>query len=117
GYVAAVAFTPTGQLRTLSNLNLTSNQLITWDLSTTAALRVQTLPEVDRQDFIHVLSPNGLYHFMRGDVAGTRLLNTQTLAVTRIDEIARAAAFSADGQYLAIATPDTIQIFSRRSRK
>ncbi|MEN8444700.1 MAG: hypothetical protein ABG776_06770 [Cyanobacteria bacterium J06555_13] len=117
GYVAAVAFTPRGELRTLSNLNLTSNQLITWDFSTPAALQVQTLPEVDRQDFIHVLSPDGLYHFMRGDVAGTRLLNTQTLAVTQIDEVVREAAFSADGNYLAIATPNNVQIFSRHSRQ
>ena len=117
GYVAAIAFTPTGQLKTLSNLNLTSNQLVTWDLSMPLAdSQVQVLREVDRQDFTHVLSPDGVYQFMHGDVAGARLLNTQTLEVTQIDERVSEAAFSTDGNYLAIVTPENVQIFFKSDR-
>lgn len=117
GYIAAVAFTPTGQLKTLSNVNLTSDQLVTWNLSTPIVPdHVQTLLEVDRQDFIHVLSPDGIYHFMQGDVAGARLLNTETLAIVRLDERVSEAVFSADGNHLAIASSETVQIFSKSNR-
>lgn len=53
---------------------------------------------------------------MQGDVGGARLLNTQTLEVIGIDERVSEAAFSAEGNYLAIATPERVQIFFKGSR-
>ncbi|MGB7086190.1 MAG: S-layer homology domain-containing protein [Phormidesmis sp.] len=111
---SAMAFTPTGAFRTLAIGEPYEESLNVWNLP--AAVRIEhtvDLPEVDRQDYTHLLSPDGIYYFMRGDVAGTRLLNTHTLEVTPLNTLVRQAVFSATGDHLAIATPENISIFSQ----
>lgn len=69
---------------------------------------------IDRQDRIGRLSPDAEYYFVRGDVAGTRLINIQTQAVTYLGGyVHREAAFNATGDYLAIASLEDVQIFSQ----
>lgn len=110
----SIAFTPTGALRTLAVGDPYEESLSTWDLLTTTRIaQADDLPEVDRQDYTHILSPDGIYHFMHGDVAGARLLNTHTFEVTRLNSLVRQAVFSKTGNHLAIATPENIRIFAQ----
>ncbi len=112
--LAAMSFTPTGALRILENNDLYDTRLNTFNPKTRERIsQVTALAGTDRQDGIHILSPDGVYYFMRGDVAGTRLLNTQTQAVTRLDSYVTDAVFSSDGVWLAINDRSSIRIFSR----
>ena len=111
---SSMAFTPTGALRTLAQGNPYEESLITWDLLTqTPITPSMDLIEVDRQDYTQLLSPDGIHHFMYGDVAGTRLLNVYTSKVTRLNIVRGSAVFDRTGSHLAIATSGGISIFSQ----
>ncbi|MGB3789306.1 MAG: S-layer homology domain-containing protein [Phormidesmis sp.] len=111
---SSMAFTPTGALRTLAQGNPYEESLITWDLLAKTAITPSVdLPEVDRQDYTQLLSPDGIHHFMYGDIAGTRLLNVCTSQVTRLHTVRGSAVFNRTGSCLAIATPEGINLFSQ----
>ncbi len=73
-----------------------------------------TVP-ADRTDAFTRLSPDGEYYFVRGDVAGSRLVNIQTGEIQNWegDKQDTEAVFSRNGAYLAIANPENIRIFSK----
>ena len=111
---SSMAFTPTGALRTLAQGIPYEESLITWDLLAKSPITPSVdLPEVDRQDYTQLLSPDGIHHFMYGDVAGTRLLNVYTSKATRLNTVRGSAVFNRTGSHLAIATPEGINIFSQ----
>ncbi|NEQ33744.1 MAG: hypothetical protein F6K04_22555 [Leptolyngbya sp. SIO4C5] len=112
GFVDMV-FTGPDTLRSLSQ-NLYDLHLDTWNVRTGDRLeRITELRGVDRQDRLGRLSPDGQYYFVRGDVAGTRLINIATTAATHFNLLVEQAQFDSTGNYLAIATQDDVQVFAR----
>ncbi|WP_346294161.1 S-layer homology domain-containing protein [Sphaerothrix gracilis] len=112
GFVDMV-FTGPDILRSLSQ-NLYDLHLDTWNVRTGDRLeRITELRGVDRQDRLGRLSPDGQYYFVRGDVAGTRLINIATTAATYFNLLVEQAQFDSTGNYLAIATQDDVQVFVR----
>lgn len=108
-----MVFTGTDTLRSLSQ-NLYDIHLDTWNVRTGDRLeRITELPGIDRQDRIGRLSPDGRYYFVRGDVAGTRIINIATTTATSLNLLVEQAQFDPTGNYLAIATRNDVQIFSR----
>lgn len=75
--------------------------------------RISNIPHLDRQDGIRRLSPDGDDYFVRGDVAGTRIINLNRGTATRLDVYVKQVVFSGDGERLAIATQNDIQIFEK----
>ena len=69
----------------------------------------------DRTDAFTRLSPDGEYYFVRGDVAGSRLGNVQTGEIQNLEgeDYGTATMFSHNGDYLAVASPRKIRIFSK----
>ncbi|MGF1499641.1 MAG: S-layer homology domain-containing protein [Elainellaceae cyanobacterium] len=115
---ADIVFTVDGQLRTLAQDMLYDIHLDTWEVrspnSITRLDRITSLPLIDRQDYVKRLSPDGRFYFVRSDVAGTRLINTETGAGVYLEAgWVENAVFSADGKHLAIANQDNVQIFSQ----
>lgn len=92
------------------------NQLDTTNLQIGMDIAHTVLPDSDRTDFFTRLSPDGEYYFVRGDVAGSRLGNVRTGEVQNLggDEQDTAAMFSRNGDYLAVASPQKIRIFSKK---
>ena len=108
-----MVFTGPDTLRSLSQ-NLYDLHLDTWNVRTGDRLeRITELPNIDRQDRLSRLSPNGQYYFVRSDVAGTRLINVAAGTVTNFDLFADHAQFDSTGNYLAIATRNDVQVFAR----
>lgn len=91
--------------------------LDTWDVRSGERLaRITSLPDIDRQDRIGRLSPAGDYYFARSDVAGTRLIDLNRRTVTAFDVVADSVVFGGNGNRLAIATPENIQLFNQAER-
>jgi WD40 repeat protein len=108
-----MVFTATDTLRVLSQ-DLYDIQLDTWNGRTGDRLeRLTELPDIDRQDRLGRLSPDGQYYFVRSDVAGTRLINIAAGTVTNFDLYVEHAQFDPVGKYLAIATQNNVQVFTR----
>ena len=109
-----MVFTPDGSLNVLTQ-NFYDIRLDTWNLDSEERIaRITELPDIDRTDGLGRLSPDGEYYFVRSDVAGTRLINTQTLSVTHLETyVDRLAVFNGTGDYLAVKSFDGIQIFSQ----
>ncbi|MGP1387918.1 MAG: hypothetical protein ACTS2F_30555 [Thainema sp.] len=108
-----MVFTGPDTLRSLSQ-NLYGLHLDTWNVRTGERLeRITELPGIDRQDRPGRLSPDRQYYFVRGDVAGTRLINIASTAATNFDPLVEQAQFDPTGNYLTIATGDNIQVFSQ----
>ena len=111
-----MTFTNSGFLNVLKGNSMDGwNQLETTNLQIGVGPERITLPNADRTDFFTRLSPDGEYYFVRGDVAGSRLGNVQTGEVQNLggDEQDTAAMFSRNGDYLAVASPQKIRIFSK----
>ncbi len=91
------------------------NQLSTTNLQIDFYPERTVLLDIDRTDSFTRLSPDGEYYFARGDVAGSRLGNVITGEVQNIggNEQDTAALFSRNGDYLAVASPQRIRIFSK----
>ena len=114
---ASMVFSPDGQ--TLTSLSKDSMMydahLRTWDVKTGGTLR--TVPVgVDRTDGLLSLSPDAKTYLTSGDVAGTRIFNTQIgknwgIGGGNAVYSARTALFSPDGQMLAIPTAKEILIW------
>ncbi|MEO0490332.1 MAG: S-layer homology domain-containing protein [Cyanobacteria bacterium J06659_2] len=109
-----MVFTPDGALKVFAQY-FYDIRLDTWNMRSGERMaRITTLPDIDRTDGISRLSPDGEYYFVRSDVAGTRLINTQTRVVTYLNVyVDRAAIFNATGNYLAVTSRDEVQIFSQ----
>jgi WD40 repeat protein len=113
----SMVFSPDGQ--TLTSLSKDSMMydahLRTWDVKTGRTL--QTVPVgVDRTDGLLSLTPDAKTYLTSGQVAGTRLFNSQTgknwgLPGANDVYTARTALFSPDGQMLAIPTVAGIPIW------
>ncbi|MEW6492368.1 MAG: hypothetical protein AB1589_07635 [Cyanobacteriota bacterium] len=112
-----MVFSPNGQ--TLTSLSKDSMMydahLRTWNVKTGRTLR--TVPvSVDRTDYLLSLTPDAKTHLTSGQVAGTRMFNSQTgknwgLPGANDVYTARTALFSPDGQMLAIPTVTGIPIW------
>lgn len=112
-----MVFSPNGQ--TLTSLSKDSMMydahLRTWNVKTGRTLR--TVPvSVDRTDYLLSLTPDAKTHLTSGQVAGTRMFNSQTgknwgLPGANDVYTARTALFSPDGQMLAIPTATGIPIW------
>ncbi|NJL46359.1 MAG: hypothetical protein HC929_01130 [Leptolyngbyaceae cyanobacterium SM2_5_2] len=114
GFVDMV-FTGPDTLRSLSQ-NLYDLHLDTWNMRTGDRLeRISELRGVDRQDRLGRLSPDGQFYFVRGDVAGTRLIHIATTAATNFNVLVEQAQFDPTGNYLAIATQNDVQVFAQDS--
>lgn len=108
-----MVFTASDSLQVLSQ-HLYDTRLDTWNVGTgELSGPAIAVPFIDRQDGLTRLSPDGEHYFVRGDVAGTRLINMPQKTVTYLGGRATSAMFDATGQYLAIATQDTVTIFAR----
>ncbi len=111
----AIAFTPNGSLRAMAQ-NLYDIRLDTWDIRSAKVIdQITQLPEIDRQDRLGRLSPNGISYFVRSDVTGTRLIDTQLKSVLPLNVNANDAVFSGKGDHLAIADQTTLKIFHQSS--
>jgi WD40 repeat protein len=112
-----MVFSPDGQ--TLTSLSkdgmMYDAHLRTWNVKTGRTLR--TVPvSVDRTDYLLSLTPDAKTHLTSGQVAGTRMFNSQTgknwgLPGANDVYTARTALFSPDGQMLAIPTVTGIPIW------
>lgn len=112
---SSIAFTPTGALRTLVRGMFDADSHM-WDLQTMTRIdQAYNVPGVDRQDYTHILSPDGIHFFVRGDVAGTRVINMHTSEITRLNSRGGQTVFSKSGDHLAISTSETINIFSQEN--
>lgn len=110
---ADMVFTNSGLLNFLRQA-LYETRLDTWSLNTGQFYGRTALPDADRTDLLTRLSPDGEYYFIRGDVAGSRLGNVQTRAVQKLDDsIGTVAAFSGNGDYLALGNSQAVRIFSK----
>ncbi len=107
-----MVFTNSGLLNFLRQA-LYETRLDTWSLNTGQFYGRTALPDADRTDLLTRLSPDGQYYFIRGDVAGSRLGNVQTREVQKLDSIDTVAAFSRDGDYLALGNSEGIRIFAK----
>lgn len=113
-----MAFTPDGTLKFLTQ-KFYDIRLDTWDVQAQERVeRITELPDIDRTDGGY-LSPDGNHYFVRGDVAGTRLIDLQTRTVIDLEVYASnvmftRTLFNRTGSHLAIANPENIQIFSKR---
>lgn len=107
-----MVFTAADSLQVLSQ-RYYDTHLNTWNVATGERSEPRaTLPFVDRQDGLTRLSPDGEHTFVRGDVAGTRLINVPQETVTYLPSLTTSATFDATGNYLAIADQDTVNIFA-----
>lgn len=110
-----MVFTAADSLRVLSQ-QYYGTRLDTWNVSTGERSEPRaTLPFMDRQDGLVRLSPDGEHTFVRGDVAGTRLINIPQETVTYLQGRTTRATFDATGNYLAIADQDTVNIICPQS--
>ncbi|WP_121971311.1 S-layer homology domain-containing protein [Leptolyngbya sp. BC1307] len=113
-----MVFTNSGTLN-ISTLTgqtpLATARLDVWNIQTDEQPSRTDYTAWDRTDVLTRLSPDGKYYFVRGDVAGGRLNNVQTgeQQNPRTDYSDTAAAFSGDGDYLAIANEQNISIFTK----
>jgi len=113
----SMVFSPDGQ--TLTSLSKDSMMydahLRTWDVKTGGTLH--TVPVgVDRTDGLLSLHPDAKIYLTSGQVAGTRMFNSQTsknwgLPGANDVYTARTALFSPDGQMLAVPTATKILIW------
>jgi hypothetical protein len=112
-----MVFSPNGQ--TLTSLSKDSMMydahLRTWNVKTGRTLRDVPVG-VDRTDYLLSLTPDAKTHLTSGQVAGTRMFNSQTgknwgLPGANDVYTARTALFSPDGQRLAIPTATGIPIW------
>ncbi|MDB9524558.1 hypothetical protein PN498_01040 [Oscillatoria sp. CS-180] len=93
-------------------------RLNTWNPQTGERVAHTTdLPSIDRQDRAGQLSPDGRYYYVRSDYTGTRVINLRDREVTALEGLHHRAVFSNSGNTLAIATPETIQIFFKADPK
>lgn len=94
------------------------SQLDAWNVQTGEQPSPIKYTAWDRTDAFTRLSPDGKYYFVRGDVAGGRLNNVQTgeTQSPQGGDSATAVAFSEDGSHLAIATTQSISIFTKTTR-
>ncbi|MEM9005894.1 MAG: hypothetical protein AAGE59_20520 [Cyanobacteria bacterium P01_F01_bin.86] len=107
-----MVFTAADSLRVLSQ-RYYDTRLDTWNVCTGGRSEPRTtVPFVDRQDGLARVSPDGEHTFVRGDVAGTRLINIPQQTVTYLKSRTTSATFDVTGNYLAIADPDTVNIFA-----
>lgn len=94
--------------------SLIETRLDSWSFQTGGLLGRTPLPDADRTDIFTRLSPDGKHYFVRSDVAGSRLGNAQGGTAQTIDGyVDTAAAFSVNGDLLAIANSQTVRIFSK----
>ena len=111
----AIAFTPNGSLRTIAK-NLYDIRLDTWDIRSASVIdQLTELPNIDRQDNLGRLSPDGIWYFVRSDVAGTRLIDSQLATAISLEVVAQQATFSGKGGSLAIADQANVQVFFQTS--
>ena len=91
------------------------NQLNTTNLQMGMEIARTVLPDSDRTDLFTRLSPDGEHYFVRGNVAGSRIGNANTREVQNIggNEQDTAAVFSENGDYLAVASPQKVRVFSK----
>ncbi|MEM8543424.1 MAG: S-layer homology domain-containing protein [Cyanobacteria bacterium P01_H01_bin.119] len=112
-YFVDMVFTAADSLRVLSQ-QYYDTHLDTWNVSTGERSELTTtVPFIDRQDGLVRLSPDGDHYFVRGDVAGTRLIDIPPETVTYLEGRTTRAMFDATGNYLAIAAQDGVRIFAR----
>jgi len=110
---SAIAFTPNGSLRAIAQ-SLNDIRLDTWDIRRGNVIDAMTqLPDIDRQDRFGRLSPDGVWYFVRSDVVGTRLIDTQLGSLVSLEIFVRQVAFSGKGEQLAIADNTIVQVFSQ----
>ncbi|MGD1855571.1 MAG: S-layer homology domain-containing protein [Leptolyngbyaceae cyanobacterium] len=108
----SMGFTPTGAFKTIEKY-LYDVRVSTWNLQTLEPIAQSTeFRGIDRQDNVFQFSPDGVHLFMRGDVAGGRMLNTQSRQLMDWPIYVSNSVFSRDGCYFAASTPKDVQIFS-----
>ncbi|MDY6941216.1 MAG: WD40 repeat domain-containing protein, partial [Cyanobacteriota bacterium] len=114
-WLSEMTFTSNETLKTLSRNPIANVYLDTWNVRSGERIdRISTLPGVDRQDRIGVFSPGGRYYFIRSDVGGTYIIDTQTSTATNLDiYVSQIAEFNATGDYLALESNEDLQIFKR----
>lgn len=114
---SSMVFSPDGQ--TLTSLSkevmMYDAHLRTWNVKTGRTLRNVPVG-LDRTDYLLSLNPDAKTYLTSGQVAGTRLFNSQTsknwgLPGANDVYTARTALFSPDGQMLAIPTATGIPIW------
>ncbi len=93
-----------------------------WDPQKTEVIRDKIAfptPSASRADetFPEYLSRDGQYVYINGDPAGGKLANTSTFEVRYLsDQPDKAANFSDNGDYLAIATDQAVQVFAKSNQ-
>ena len=109
--IADIAFNSDNELVVLSNDGYGSALRDVW--GDDGVTRTEDIHHLDRQDGLHRLSPRGDYYFVRGDVAGTRIINLHRNTATRLDTYVKHVAFSGDGKRLVLSTLNDIQVFEQ----
>lgn len=109
-----IGFTQTGTLKTLEKF-MYDVRVSTWNVQTQSRIAQSAgLIGIDRQDDTFDFSPDGVHVFLRGDVVGTRMIDTQRQVFFDwpVYIYTGSSTFSGDGCYFAAATPEGIQVFS-----
>ena len=109
--ITDIAFNSDNELVVLSDDGYGSALRDIW--GDTGVTRTTDIGHLDRQDGIFRLSPRGDYYFVRGNVAGTRIINLERNTATRLDAYVKQVAFSGDGQRLVLSTLNDIQVFEQ----
>ena len=100
----------------ISGNGIDSYSLDTFDLKSAAPVIQTDLSSGDRTDRLALISPDGAYFLLEGDVVGSRLTNIQTRQVTGVN--GDGTTFSGSGDYIAVrrisfGEEPTVGIFSK----
>ena len=109
--ITDIAFNSDNELVVLSDDGYGSALRDIW--GDTGVTRTTDIRHLDRQDGIFRLSPRGDYYFIRGDVAGTRIINLDRNTATRLDAYVKHVAFSGNSKRLVLSTLNDIQVFEQ----
>lgn len=114
--IGGMAFTPSGELKVM----FASNQFVdadfrdTWNVQTGQRTRYNDSLPKDRAGVPVRLSSDGQYYYANGDSNGGQLLSFSSIESKYLDNaIDKAANFSGNGDYLAIADGQNVRIFEK----
>ena len=117
--IGGMAFTPSAELRVMvaSSRAQGTNFRDTWNIQTGQRTRQNDSFPRNRAGVPIRLSSDGRYYYVNGDPNGGQLLRFSAIAQKYLDEaIDKAANFSSNGNYLAVADGQNVRVFSKSQK-